>query len=311
MAESTKAWTSGGRESERSGLSRSGRRSSARRYQRGTSRGVAAASHVARERLLLGAAELARRAELELARHGLVRNPPEPYESHAALTTHDRADLTETSEAAAICTGAIHKASSAERAPSMPMRHRRDARRLRPAPAGSEGRSKILQLRHGPSPQQRPKYNNTSIDKPRGAAPPRAANKSPRRRERRAHRAAEKAACSASFCARHLSNALFVSAKQARNASNSAPLFALREAMRPSPQDLCGMNFGRPTPSTRRAFRNCICSMARRFYAIDATMYVPVTAAARWRGGSRGHEGPRNNSQDILTHWLIFAQHRT
>ena len=37
----------------------------------------------------------------------------------AALTTHDRADLTETSEAAAICTGAIHKASNAERAPSM------------------------------------------------------------------------------------------------------------------------------------------------------------------------------------------------
>ena len=70
-------------------------------------------------------------------------------------------------------------------------------------------------------------------------------------------------------------------------------------------------NFGRPTSSTRRRPRNCICSMARRFYAIDATMYVPVTAAARWRGGSRGHEGPRNNSQDILTHWLIFAQHRT
>ena len=143
-----------------------------------------------------------------------------------------------------------------------------------------------------PSNQRRPKYNNTSIDKPRGAAPPRAANNSPRRRESRAHRAAEKAACSASFCARHLSNALFVSARQARNASNSAPLFALREAMRPSPQDLCGNQIsdaprhrpgvvpvtassrwrGDSMPSTRRRPRNCICSMARRFYAIDVTM---------------------------------------
>ena len=31
-------------------------------------------------------------------------------------------------------------------------------------------------------------------------------------------------------------------------------------------------NFGRPTSSTRRRPRNCICSMARRFYAIDVTM---------------------------------------
>ena len=145
-------------------------------------------------------------------------------------------------------------------------------RRLRAAhPSFQEGRSFLL--RHGCecqtvtlSNQQRPKYNNTSIDKPRGAAPPRAANNSPRRRERRAHRAAEKAACSASFCARHLSNALFVSAKQARNASNSAPLFALREAMRPSPQDLCG---------------NQISDAPRHRPGV-----VPVTASARWRGDS-------------------------
>ena len=31
-------------------------------------------------------------------------------------------------------------------------------------------------------------------------------------------------------------------------------------------------NFGRPTPSTRRRLCNCICSMAWRFYAIDATL---------------------------------------
>ena len=110
-------------------------------------------------------------------------------------------------------------------------------------------------------------YNNTSIDKPRGAAPPRAANNLPRRREQRTtHRAAENAACSASFCARHLSNALFVSARQARNASNSAPLFALREAMRPSPQDLCG---------------NQISDAPRHRPGV-----VPVTASARWRGDS-------------------------
>ena len=31
-------------------------------------------------------------------------------------------------------------------------------------------------------------------------------------------------------------------------------------------------NFGRPTPSTRRAFRSCVCAMAWRFHAIDAML---------------------------------------
>ena len=32
-------------------------------------------------------------------------------------------------------------------------------------------------------------------------------------------------------------------------------------------------NFGRPTPSTRRAeVRSCVCSTSWRFYAIDATL---------------------------------------
>ena len=32
-------------------------------------------------------------------------------------------------------------------------------------------------------------------------------------------------------------------------------------------------NFGRPTPSTRCCLRSCICSMAWRLYAIDATLF--------------------------------------
>ena len=42
--------------------------------------------------------------------------------------------------------------------------------------------------------------------------------------------------------------------------------------------------FVRPTPSTRRAFRSCVCAMAWRFHAIDATV-GPVAASARGRGG--------------------------
>ena len=45
-------------------------------------------------------------------------------------------------------------------------------------------------------------------------------------------------------------------------------------------------NFRAPTPSTRRRPRNCICSMAWRVYAIDATSYN-------------------------LTHWLISTQSTT
>ena len=36
------------------------------------------------------------------------------------------------------------------------------------------------------------------------------------------------------------------------------------------PDPVWKSNFGRPTPSTRRRPRNCICSMAWRFHAIDA-----------------------------------------
>ena len=44
--------------------------------------------------------------------------------------------------------------------------------------------------------------------------------------------------------------------------------------------------------------------MAWRFHAIDATS-SPWT---RRLDGVEAHEGPRNISQDTLTHWLIFAQ---
>ena len=54
-------------------------------------------------------------------------------------------------------------------------------------------------------------------------------------------------------------------------------------------------NFGRRTPSTRCCLRSCVCSMAWSFQAINATEV---------------HEGPRNISQDNLTHWLISTQVR-
>jgi hypothetical protein len=113
-------------------------------------------------------------------------------------------------------------------------------------------------------------------------------------------------------------------------------------------------NFGCPVPSTRRCLRRCICSMARRFYAIDAwkvreglrnnlTHCLISTQVGHQRCDARcvsdgwrrirlcgikfraphaidatlspwsrllddveAHEGPRNTSQDNLTHWLII-----
>merc|ERR1711903_15288 len=65
-------------------------------------------------------------------------------------------------------------------------------------------------------------------------------------------------------------------------------------------------NFGRPAPSTQRAFRSCVCAMAWRFRAIDATL----SPWPRRLDGVEAHEAPRNISQDNLTHWLISTQAR-
>ena len=37
-------------------------------------------------------------------------------------------------------------------------------------------------------------------------------------------------------------------------------------------EGLCGHQFQTPTPSTRRLFNDCVCSMASRSHAIDATL---------------------------------------
>ena len=50
-------------------------------------------------------------------------------------------------------------------------------------------------------------------------------------------------------------------------------------------------------PSTRRAFRSCVCAMAWRFHAIDATL-------SPWPRRLDGVEVSRNN----LTHCLISTQ---
>jgi len=63
-------------------------------------------------------------------------------------------------------------------------------------------------------------------------------------------------------------------------------------------------NLRRPTPSTRWCLRNCICSMAWRFHAIDATL----SPSPRLLDGVEVHEGLSNSSQDNLTHWLISTQ---
>ena len=46
-------------------------------------------------------------------------------------------------------------------------------------------------------------------------------------------------------------------------------------------------NFGRPTPSTRCCLRSCVCAMAWRFHAIDATL-------SPWR-----------RLDGVEAHWLI------
>ena len=48
-------------------------------------------------------------------------------------------------------------------------------------------------------------------------------------------------------------------------------------------------DFERPTPSTRRAFRSCVCATAWRFHAIDATL----SPWQRRLDGVEAHEGPR------------------
>ena len=63
-------------------------------------------------------------------------------------------------------------------------------------------------------------------------------------------------------------------------------------------------NFRRPTPSTRWCLRNCICSMAWSFHAIDATL----SPSPRLLDGVEVRKGLRNSSQDNLTHWLISTQ---
>ena len=42
-------------------------------------------------------------------------------------------------------------------------------------------------------------------------------------------------------------------------------------------------NFGRPAPSTQRAFRSCVCAMAWRFRAIDATLSRGHVGSMAWR----------------------------
>ena len=51
----------------------------------------------------------------------------------------------------------------------------------------------------------------------------------------------------------------------------------------------------------RWCLRNCICSTAWRFHAIDATL----SPLQRLLDGVEVHEGFSNSSQDNLTHWLI------
>ena len=52
---------------------------------------------------------------------------------------------------------------------------------------------------------------------------------------------------------------------------NALPRGRYRRTAAPEPAAVWKSNFGRPTPSTRRAFRSCVCAMAWRFHAIDAT----------------------------------------
>ena len=87
---------------------------------------------------------------------------------------------------------------------------------------------------------------------------------------------------------------------------NALPRGRYRRTAAPEPAAVWKSNFGRPTPSTRRAFRSCVCAMAWRFHAIDATL----SPWPRRLDGVEAHEGPRNISQDNLTHWLISTQAR-
>ncbi len=64
---------------------------------------------------------------------------------------------------------------------------------------------------------------------------------------------------------------------------------------------------GRPTPSMRCCLRSCVCAMAWRIQAVDATL----SPWLRRLYGVEAHDGPRNTSQDYLTHWLIFTQAST
>ena len=58
-------------------------------------------------------------------------------------------------------------------------------------------------------------------------------------------------------------------------------------------------NFGHPTPSTRCRLRSCVCAMAWRFHAIDATL-------SPWPRRLDGVE-----AQDNLTHWSIPHRRQT
>ena len=69
-----------------------------------------------------------------------------------------------------------------------------------------------------------------------------------------------------------------------------------------SPRPVWKSNFGRP-----RCLRSCVCSMAWSFQAIDATL----SPRPRRFDGVEVHKGPRNISQDNLTHWLISTQATT
>ena len=87
---------------------------------------------------------------------------------------------------------------------------------------------------------------------------------------------------------------------------NALPRGRYRRTAAPEPAAVWKSNFGRPTPSTRCCLRSCVCAMAWRFHAIDATL----SPWPRRLDGVEAHEGPRNISQDNLTHWLISTQVR-
>merc|ERR1719487_1115176 len=106
------------------------------------------------------------------------------------------------------------------------------------------------------------------------------------------------------FSFRSFSSLAFLSAAALTLAFSSRSFFSRRALL--AATCVWKSNFGRPTPSTRCCLRSCVCAMAWRFHAIDATL----SPWPRRLDGVEAHEGPRNISQDNLTHWLISTQAR-